>query len=246
VRSALEQLLLPAECVVCHALASFERARELVCPLCRYRWRAVVPPWCERCGQPEPVFGACRICATWPAALQCVRSAVWLDPGARRAVHLLKYGGLPRIASDLAAALARVSLPVGVGVGGGDGGSPVLVPVPLSAARLRARGYNQSERLARALGDRWRWPVADVLVRTRETGSQTALTPVARLANVAGAFELCRVDFAFRNSNSALVLVDDVFTTGATIAAAAQALESAGARGIMGITFGRAVIPDFT
>ena len=214
-----------------------------------------MPPWCERCGQPEPLFGACRICATWPAALRCARSAVWLDAAARRAVHALKYGGLPRIATDLAAALARVSL--AVGTRGGGEGSPVLVPVPLSAARLRARGYNQSERLARALARCWGWPVAEVLVRTRETATQTALTPVARLANVAGAFSVrsvkCEmrngvkdVDSAFPISHFTLVLVDDVFTTGATIAAAAQALESAGARDIMAITFGRAVIPDFT
>src|SRR5207244_3255125 len=80
-----------------------ERSRDFVCPLCRHRWRPVVPPWCERCGQPEPLFGRCRVCRDWPAALRQVRSAVWLDGAARRAVHALKYGGLPRIAADLAA-----------------------------------------------------------------------------------------------------------------------------------------------
>ncbi|PYP42348.1 MAG: hypothetical protein DMD42_12225, partial [Gemmatimonadetes bacterium] len=62
--------------------------------------------------------------------------------------------------------------------------------MPLSRARLRDRGYNQSERLARALGRRWQRPVVDLLVRTRDTAAQTALTPEARLANVAGAFAL--------------------------------------------------------
>ena len=150
-------------------------------------------------------------------------------------MHLLKYGGLPRLAEDLAEALARVRLP------GCDAAH--LVPVPLGPARRRERGYNQSERLARALGRRWGWPVADLLIRTRETMTQTALTPVARLANVAGAF-------AVRNAlplpASTLVLVDDVFTTGATLVAAATALAEAGATRVMGITFGRAVIPDFT
>src|SRR5947208_13881582 len=120
----------------------------------------------------------------------------------------------------------------------------LLVPVPLARARVRERGYNQSERLARALGRRWRRPVVDLLVRTRDTVPQTALTPEARLANVAGAFALrigdcgLRIDggkskSAIRNPKSAmgrpLILVDDVFTTGATLAEAAGALERAGA-----------------
>jgi len=242
---AIEQLLLPAECLLCHALLSPRDAGRIVCPLCRQRWRAVRPPWCERCGQPEPHFGPCRLCADWPAALTWVRSAVWLDEGARPAVHGLKYGRLPRIADDLAAAM----LPLRPRT---DGRS-VLIPIPLAPKRLRERGYNQSEMLARALARQWRIPVArDVLVRARETPTQTALTPGTRLANVAGAFGTRNAELgtgnssAFRLPSSTLILVDDVFTTGATLAEAARALEQAGATRVMGITFARAAIPDFT
>jgi predicted amidophosphoribosyltransferase len=253
VREAVEQLLLPAECLLCRALLSFRDSARLVCDVCRHRWRPVRAPWCTRCGQPEPLFGGCRLCAEWPAAFGQARSAVWLDAGARDAVHALKYGGLPRIATDLAAAM------VGLDVPGLDSG--LLVPVPLGRARLRTRGYNQSQRLARAVGRRWGRPVLDLLVRTRDTAAQTALTPEARLANVAGAFAMrngeCemrnegwRANSAFRIPNSALerplILVDDVFTTGATLAEAARALEQAGARTVSAVTFGRAVVPDFT
>lgn len=234
--SALEQLFLAAECLLCHALLADRDTNRLVCPLCRHRWRPVRPPWCERCGQPEPHFGPCRLCATWPAALTVVRSAVWLSDGAREAVHALKYGGLPRIADDLAAAITGVRLPT-------DEAS-VLVPIPLAPKRLRQRGYNQSEALARALARLWRLPVVDVLVRSRETATQTALTPETRLANVAGAFSPGHGPGVSRDSN--YILVDDVFTTGATLAEAARALEQAGARRVYGVTFGRAVIPDFT
>jgi ComF family protein len=241
--------MLPAECLLCRALLPFDRSADLICPVCRYRWRPVVPPWCERCGQPEPLFGLCRICQNWPEGFRCARSAVWLDAAARRAVHALKYGGLARIADDLGSAMARMPLP-----GAED---PVLVPVPLAARRLRARGYNQSEHLARNLAQRWRRPVSQLLVRTRDTATQTALTPASRLANVAGAFQVRDGEFGVRNdpsardssfrvSHSTLVLVDDVFTTGATLTAAARALQDAGARSIMAVTFGRAVIPDFT
>ena len=106
---ALEQLFLPAECLLCHALLFERDTTHVVCPVCRHRWRPVRPPWCERCGQPEPHFGPCRLCAEWPAALTAVRSAVWLADGAREAVHAMKYGGLPRIDDDLAAAMAKTA-----------------------------------------------------------------------------------------------------------------------------------------
>src|SRR3989442_1164454 len=111
--------------------------------------------------------------------------------------------------------------------------------------------------VARALGRRWNRPVAELLVRVRDTPTQTALTPAARRANVAGAFEVpnaeCGVwndgtlgNSAFRTPHSALVLVDDVFTTGATLAEAARALECAGVTAVLAVTFGRAVLPDFS
>jgi len=248
VREAVEQLLLPAECLLCRALLSFRDSARVVCDVCRHRWRPVRPPWCARCGQPEPSFGRCRLCAEWPAVFGLARSAVWLDGGARDAVHALKYGGLSRIATDLAAAMVGLHVPARE--------AALLVPVPLARARVRERGYNQSERLARALGRRWRRPVVDLLVRTRDTVPQTALTPEARLANVAGAFETRNAEVGTRNSSAfrvpssaferPLVLVDDVFTTGATLAEAARALDRAGARTVSAVTFGRAVVPDFT
>ena len=244
-RNALAQLFLPAECLLCHALLPFVQSHTIVCAGCRHRWRAVVPPWCERCGQPEPHFGPCRLCQGWVPAFVRVRSAVWIDLPARKAVHALKYGALPRIAQDLAAVMAR-HLPA-------PPAHAALVPVPLAPKRLARRGYNQSELLARGLGTAWQVPVlSGLLTRVRETATQTTLTPASRLANVAGAFRTrngevgLRKGSAFRVPTSALVLVDDVFTTGATLAAAALALSQAGATHIAAVTFGRAVIPDFT
>jgi len=146
---------------------------------------------------------------------------VWLEGGAREAVHALKYAGRARVADDLATAMSGMMLR------GWE--EAALVPVPLGPRRLRQRGYNQSELLAQALGRRWNRPVAELLVRARDTPTQTTLTPAARRANVAGAFEVrnaeCGVwhggtpgNSTFRTPHSALVLVDDVFTTGATLA----------------------------
>jgi len=208
----------------------------------------VRPPWCGRCGQPEPHFGPCRLCVDWPAPLQTVRSAVWLAEGAQQAVHALKYGGLPRIADDLAIVMAPLRPR--------SDAAAALIPIPLASRRLRARGYNQSELLARALARTWRIPVLpDLLIRTRETPTQTALTPGTRLANVAGAFAVAKPRAGALTPGcqpgvntpwKTLVLVDDVFTTGATLAEAARALTQAGATTIHGVTFARAAIPDFT
>lgn len=245
-RAAIEQLLLPAECLLCHGLLISRDVERIVCSVCRQRWRTVRPPWCNRCGQPEPHFGPCRLCAAWPVALKSVRSAVWLEDGARHAVHALKYGGLPRIADDLTAAVNGIRPPA-------DGPS-ALIPIPLATKRLRERGYNQSEVLARALARQWRIPVLlDVLVRARETPTQTTLTPETRLANVRAAFAVANVQCSMINDHSTFdfehsttIVVDDVFTTGATLAEAARALEQAGATSIHGVTFARAAIPDFT
>jgi ComF family protein len=186
-------------------------------------------PLCDRCGQ--PAFGdlACRICADWTPALRRVRSAVWLDQSARLAVHRLKYEGWWRIAESLAEAMRGLEPLTG---------RVSLIPVPLGARRARVRGYNQSERIAAALARRMGAPVrTDVLRRARETQTQTALTPEARRANLAGAFT------AGGARGLEVVLVDDVFTTGATLTAAAEALLAAGAARVDGVTFARALEP---
>lgn len=247
---ALEQLFLPAECLVCHRLLGPQFTDDLVCRVCRMRWRPVRRPWCERCGQPEPHFGPCRLCRAWPSELTSARSAVWLDGGARRAVHALKYDGLSRVGRDMAAVVAKVVERPPAGA--------VLVPVPLGPKRRARRGYNQSEALAAALAQLWGLTHRpELLARTRDTPTQTALTPAARLANVAGAFEVQNAELRMQNGassdhsalnilHSSLVLVDDVFTTGATLAEAARALASAGLQSVSAVTFGRASIPDFT
>lgn len=175
-----------------------------------------------------------------------MRSAVWLAEGAQQAVHALKYGGLPRIADDLALVMAPLCPRAD--------GTTALIPIPLAPQRLRARGYNQSELLARALARTWRIPVLPgLLSRTRETPTQTALTPGTRLANVRAAFAVANVQCSMLNDHETLnighwtlIIVDDVFTTGATLAEAARALERAGAQRIHGVTFARAAIPDFS
>ncbi|HUR93485.1 MAG TPA: phosphoribosyltransferase family protein [Gemmatimonadales bacterium] len=227
--AGVERWLLPPACLLCESPVPPRQGDALVCDLCCSRWVPVPTPVCARCGQPTLGDLECRLCAAWPPGLERVRSAVWLRGTAREAVHRLKYEGWWRIAEALAGAMERLEPLTG---------QVSLIPIPLGVRRLRTRGYNQSERIAAALGARVGRPVrTDALLRARETGTQTALTPEARRANVAGAFAARGI------AGGSCVLVDDVFTTGATLAEAAAALLEAGAARVEAVTFARAESP---
>lgn len=178
----------------------------------------------------------CRWCDQLPPFVRAARSVARVSDGSASAiVHALKYGGWTAVATGMAERMARLSWPLDV-----LEERTALVPVPLGKARLRARGYNQSELLASELGRRWNLPVwNEVLARNRETRTQTRLTPEERQRNVFGAF-IAAEPWRPRLRGAHVVIVDDVVTTGATLNACAEALFAGGTRVISYVTFGRA------
>jgi ComF family protein len=146
----------------------------------------------------------------------------------RRALHELKYAGEKRIAVPFGAAIARRWRRAGAG---GD----LLVPVPVHADRARRRGYDQAELIADAAARELRLPCARILERERATIAQFDLDRSARRTNVSGAFRL-RGGGA---SGRWVILVDDVVTTGATLAACAEPLLADGAIGVSAVTVAR-------
>ncbi len=141
-------------------------------------------------------------------------------------VHALKYRGHTTVVGRLAAPLLAETVEE-------PGGFDAVVPVPLHRARLRRRGFNQASLLAGGLADRINTPVSDTLQVVRSTRDQVELSAAERRRNVAGAFS------AGNRVRGRLLLVDDVFTTGATTSACAAALLDAGAAEVHAITLCR-------
>ena len=229
--------LLPPACAGCGGSAGEEvRAGEgPVCRNCRLRLPRVPLPVCTRCGAPLGTGKApsCLECADWPDLLASAHAASLLESPARELVHALKYQGWRGAGDFMGGEMARRA------------GAEVLeahhvVPVPTSERNLRRRGYNQAEVIASALAAALDRPLISCLERPTQKGTQTALNPMQRRANVSGAFAVAE-GFEDRLAGQRLLLVDDVITTGATIVAAARAIASAGPHSVIAYAFSRTV-----
>jgi len=216
-------LVLPPACAACGLPG------EPLCRACREGLRPLPPPLCGACGHPAPLpVDRCPACR---GGLAGARQAVLYAGPAPRLVGALKDGRRRALAPVLADVMAASLEPPPPGW--------VLVPVPLGDRRLARRGFNQSRLLAGALGRRWERPVLDALARTREEAPQRGAPAGARARQVAGAFAL-RPGVP---APPAACLVDDVHTTGATLAACARALRRGGTREVRAVAFARAVDP---
>jgi ComF family protein len=149
----------------------------------------------------------------------------------RDALHAIKYSGETRIAEPLGAAIARRWSRIGVG-------AEVVVHVPVHAERARQRGYDQAERIARVAATALGLPHLAALERIRATTAQFDLDRRDRASNVAHAFAV-RPDAIRDVRGRWILLVDDVVTTGATLAACGWALEAAGAVAVSAIAVAR-------
>jgi ComF family protein len=214
-------LLLPQRCAACG------RGERLLCADCRAGLVFLRPPLCARCGAPVawPVE-RCSECAGRRIPFTTARAAVAYEGPARPLVAAWKERGLRTLVAE-AADLVQAAVP--------RPGADVLVPVPGDLDRSLWRGQNTAEALARALAPRWDVPVAALLRRSRTVPRQRGLSRAARRANVRRSFE------AHGGAPRQVVLVDDVYTTGATVSAAATELRRAGARRVDVVTFARAV-----
>ncbi len=240
VAAGLLHLVFPTPCHVCGR--PLGRGRRSA--LCRECWEAlerVGEAGCGRCGWPFPAAAAahgveqplCQRCRETHDHFEAARAVLLYRDGgiARAAILLCKHGGRPGLLRHLAGLLAREA-PADLMRRTWD----AAVPVPLHWRRRWRRGFNQAEALARAAGRRHGLPVERrCLVRVRPTPPQRGDT-AARRRNVRDAFA---VRHAERIAGKRVLLVDDVFTTGATGNACAAALRAAGASAVGVLTLAR-------
>ena len=221
-------LALPPRCAGCGIPVAEDHH---FCAACWSGLRFLGPPWCAACHRPfaydRGPGTCCAACLADPPIHAGVRAAVAYGDTARILALRLKYGRRIAVAQTMARQMARLM----------PDGAALLVPVPLHRWRLWSRGYNQAALIADALAKRTPVPVdRQVLVRRRATRSMRLMSRRRRAETVAGAFAV--IDPA-RVKGRAVVLVDDVYTTGATANACAKALLKAGAGSVSILVWAR-------
>ncbi|MFZ2488868.1 MAG: ComF family protein [Anaerolineae bacterium] len=226
VREHLLDLLFPLRCGGCG------RVGEVLCPTCRAQIQPMPQPVCLRCGRPVATPGRCNDCTDKSFHVAALRAAAIYAEPLSAAIHQFKYEGHPELHEPLGRLLSEYWRSRNVTM-------DLVLAVPLHPNRLRERGYNQSELLARVLCREAALPLlqANVLQRTRDTQQQMLLGPAERRANVQDAFTWNGPNLA----GCKVLLVDDVATTGSTLEACATALLAAGAGKVWALTVARAL-----
>jgi len=230
-------LLLPPTCPGCGVHVA---QNGTICPSCWERLRFITRPFCPVMGVPFSYDVGDKILSAEalqdPPPFSRARAVVEHDGLAQKLVSSLKYASHTELAPWMAHWMARVAKDL-------LKESDMIIPIPLHPVRFWQRGYNQSAELARTLARKTNklfYP--EGLVRHKRTKQQVGLDATARRRNVATAFLVPKQALS-EIENRHIVLVDDVFTTGATVRAAAQTLRMAGAARVDVITFSRALAP---
>ena len=227
---ALEGLLdiiFPPRCLICDRWDA-----PVVCPWCEAGIVPIAEPFCERCGRPKEENISCLHCAEaerlggW--GFNVARAAGVFQGPLRAGIHRLKYRELPELAVPLGALLANRMIPDGLLSGRKYA---AIVAVPLHDQRQRERGYNQAHLLAQSVSDITGVPLLplDVLIKTQKSTPQARLSLQKRRELFEENPFIILDNSKILVAGKSLLLIDDVFTTGATVSAAARALKDAGA-----------------
>jgi ComF family protein len=230
----IRDILFPPCCAACQAPLSAQRGDRL-CHDCLESIRFIEPPVCAVCGQPfhgpQGTGHTCGQCIKNPPSFNTARSVFQYQGSVRTLIHRIKYNDDGYALRALSSLAMEYMLP--------DHLKPdMVIPVPLHSKRLRKRGFNQSLRLARTIFPHI--PLGmDLLIRTFNTKPQTELSMKERPGNVRNAFEVAS---HLPEGVKTILLLDDVYTTGATVRACAKTLKKAGAKEIHVFTVARTVI----
>ena len=233
----LADVLFPPRCHSCRKVAE-KLTNDLFCPACEEKIRYIHTPLCPACGVPydnsEGSDHICGDCLTAPKPFAVARSVAVFDGILLEAIHAFKYRNKTGMGVGLGRMMTCDSYP-----GMDMQGYTIIMPVPLHIRRLRERGFNQSLLLAKVLSARYAIPLDFVtLRRERDTPPQTTMGRKERQANIKGAFAVADKE---RVREQHVLLIDDVYTTGSTLAECARVLLNSGAAQVGVLTLARAV-----
>ena len=226
--------LYPAECRVCKEFLEVTSI-PYICNNCWQDIQFLEPPWCDICGTPD-TKGRCDACAISPPRYGKLRAIAFYQTTLQEAIHLFKFEKKKVFAQHLVA-LMKAHIPTDCLVATYD----FVLPIPIHKKRLRERGFNQAALLAKGIAQAEGVPIlTDGLVRHRYTVAQSSLDMEARQQNIIGAFDIRNPDVI---RDKRILIVDDVFTTGATVHEAVSELWKADPAEIDVLTLARTLNP---
>ncbi|MFD1427284.1 ComF family protein [Kroppenstedtia sanguinis] len=224
----------PGLCPLCgsvHSASVWAGVWDRLCSSCQAGLHLIQPPCCPLCGRSWPVASLCGDCLRHRSRdLERNVGVIRYTSFAKEWIRLFKYRGQEGLAEPLGEMMAEALFASGM--------RPEAVTyVPLHPDRMRQRGFNQSELLAREVAHRLHLPLRSVLERTRPTPPQSRRNRWERMNALVGAFRL--QPFCAETMDKKWLIVDDVYTTGSTLTECAKTLKTAGAKQVCSLTWAR-------
>ncbi len=230
----LTELLFPRRCPICDK--PVDKLGRYICNDCQEKVRYITTPYCMKCGKQlcDDAQEYCKDCINTIHVFEKARALFEYD-SLKQSIYKLKYEGRREYSEYFGKQLAKH-----LGDEIRQWSPQALVPIPLHKKRLKKRGYNQALYIARALGKEMNLPVLEqLLFRQKETMPQKELNGKERQNNLKNAFKIGQNDVKLKT----IIIIDDIYTTGSTMDAAAQCLKDAGIEQVycISLTVGRGI-----
>jgi ComF family protein len=223
--AGLVDILFPPACILCKMSISLNYKKTQVCHACQDSIKKNNPPFCGKCSRPlkNPLRDFCKICEHQSLHFDHAWGACRYDDTMKRLIHLFKYGQKTALRHLFFSLINDFVQNYNIKIRSFDH----IIPVPIHPTRLRERGFNQSELIAQIISDNYHIPLSkNSLIRIRHTPNQARVSKKERWTNTYQAF---RIKQPFHLTNKNILIIDDLYTTGATSCEIARILKNAGA-----------------